>query len=103
MTVRRLSVTLLLAVALLLPRSSAALTEYRSDDDALSLHLSGYIKTLALGFNTSLPGAEDAAEDFTRARLMLEGSWGASGPLLTFLLPSHPWRSTGSIRREWMR
>jgi len=76
MTGQRVSV-ILLAVALLFPRSAAALTEYRSDDSAFSLRLSGYLKTLVLGLDPSLPGTEDAAEDFTRARLMLEGTFGA--------------------------
>ncbi|HKA53297.1 MAG TPA: hypothetical protein VKJ47_06505 [Candidatus Binatia bacterium] len=77
MTAQRLAVTLLLSLTLLLPRSAVALVEYHSDDNAFSLRLSGYLKTLALGLTPSLPGTEDGAEDFSRARLMLDGTLGA--------------------------
>ncbi len=77
MTAQRLLVILLLSVALVLPCPAAAFTVYRSAEDDFSVRLGGYIKTLALGLDTSLPGAEDTAEDFTRARLMLDGNVGA--------------------------
>src|SRR5262249_10932039 len=54
----------------------SARTLYQSADNGFSLRAAGYIKTLALGTNTSLPGAEDTAEDLSRARLMLEGDIG---------------------------
>lgn len=76
-TAQRSPVILILSITLILPCSAAALTEYRSAEGDFSVRLGGYIKTLALGLETSLPGAEDAAEDFTRARLMLEGNLGA--------------------------
>jgi len=61
---------------LLLPHPAFARTLYQSADHAFSVRLSGYIKTLALGINTSLPETNDTAEDFSRARLMLEGDLG---------------------------
>jgi hypothetical protein len=63
-------------IGLLLPSSAFARTLYQSADNAFSVRLSGYVKTLALGINGSLPGTDDTAEDFTRARLMLEGDIG---------------------------
>src|SRR5262245_9429141 len=74
---RRCSLFLLVFVVFIVPRSVHALTEYHSADDALSVRVSGYIKTLALGLDPSVPGMEDSAEDFTRARLMFEGRLGA--------------------------
>ncbi len=56
---------------------AAAGTMYRSPDGVFSVRLSGYIKTLALGINTSVPGTDDTAEDFSRTRLMLEGDIGS--------------------------
>jgi hypothetical protein len=70
-------ISLFLLLFVLLPSPVAARTLYQSADNAVSLRLSGYIKTLALGTNASLPGTDDIAEDFTRARLMLEGDIGA--------------------------
>src|SRR5262245_3606373 len=67
----------LFLVGFLLPSSAFARTLYQSADNVFSVRLSGYVKTLALGTNTSLPGTDDTAEDFTRARLMLEGDVGA--------------------------
>src|SRR6058998_3734254 len=61
---------------ILLPSPAFARTLYQSTNNAFSLRLSGYVKTLALGINTSLPGTDDTAEDFSRARLMLEGDIG---------------------------
>jgi hypothetical protein len=58
------------------PCPVAARTLYQSADNIFSLRVAGYIKTLALGINTSLPGADDTAEDLSRARLMLEGDIG---------------------------
>lgn len=71
--------TLLLAFLLSIPflsSSAAARAIYQSVDGARAVRLTGYIKTLALGVNTSLAGTDDTAEDFTRARLMLEGDIG---------------------------
>src|SRR5215510_6569040 len=62
---------------LLLPSPAFARTLYQSADQVFSVRLSGYTKTLALGINTSLPGTNDTAEDFTRARLMVEGDIGS--------------------------
>jgi hypothetical protein len=61
---------------ILLPSPTLARTLYQSPDNTFSVRLTGYIKTLALGVNTSLPETDDTAEDFTRARLMLEGDIG---------------------------
>jgi hypothetical protein len=67
-------IPLLLFLFVIFPSSPAvARTLYQSADSIFSVRLTGYIKTLALGANTSLPEADDTAEDFTRARLMLEG------------------------------
>lgn len=77
MTQRVRITLLLLSVALSPPRSATARTVYQSADGAFSLRLAGYVKTLALGLDSSLPGSSDTAEDFTRARLMLEGDIGA--------------------------
>src|SRR5215468_3542895 len=66
-------ISLVLLLALCLPSHAVARMLYQSADNVFSVRLSGYIKTLALGTNTSLPGTDDTAEDFTRARLMLEG------------------------------
>lgn len=60
---------------LLLPRSTWGAFAYSSA--SMSLRLSGYIKTLALGLRQDLPGTQDTALDLTRARLMVEGKWGA--------------------------
>jgi len=76
MQAQRVPVILLLLMVLF-PCSAAAFTAYQSGEGAFSVRLSGYIKTLALGLEPSLPGEEDTAEDFTRARLMLEGNSGA--------------------------
>jgi hypothetical protein len=65
-----------LLLIVLLPSPVAARTVYRSADGTYSVRLAGYVKTLALGLNQYLPGTEDTAEDFTRARLMLEGTLG---------------------------
>jgi hypothetical protein len=65
-----------LLLTVLLSSPAAARTVYRSADGTYSVRLAGYVKTLALGLNQSLPGTEDTAEDFTRARLMLEGTLG---------------------------
>jgi len=62
---------------ILLPSFAFARTLYQSANNAFAVRFSGYLKTLALGVHTSLPGGDDAAEDFTRARLMLEGDIGA--------------------------
>lgn len=56
------------------PPESSALWQYRSA--ALSVRLTGYIKTLAVGQQPSLPELPDTATDFTRARVMLEGDVG---------------------------
>lgn len=69
-------ILLLLSVALGLPRFASARTLYQSADGALSVRLTGYLKTLALGLDTSLAETHDTAEDFTRTRLMLEGDIG---------------------------
>jgi hypothetical protein len=71
----------LLAFLLSIPflsSSASARTVYQSTDGTHTVRLSGYVKTLALGLNTSLPGSNGTAEDFTRARLMLEGDLGSS-------------------------
>jgi hypothetical protein len=72
-----MTLVLLFLFVILLPCTVSARTLYQSADNAFSVRLSGYIKTLALGTNTSLPGTDDTAEDFTRARLMLEGDIGS--------------------------
>lgn len=78
MAARRLGLSLTLGLAaLLLPGAVVARTLYQSADRAWSLQMTGYVKTLALGLNHSLPGSTDTAQDFTRARLMLEGDLGA--------------------------
>ena len=84
-------VVLLVAAFLMFPRAAPALTEYESKDGSFSVRVSGYVKTLALGLvNTVRSGTKPApdggvplpeytnqAEDFTRARLMLDGDIGA--------------------------
>ena len=62
-----------LVLHLSIPLSASARSLYRSPDGILSVRLSGYLKTLALGQDPSLPDSPDTATDFTRARLMLEG------------------------------
>lgn len=67
-----------LFLILISPPPAPARSLYRSPDGTLSVRLSGYLKTLALGQDPSLPDSPDTATDFTRARLMLEGdvsSW----------------------------
>lgn len=68
---------LVLLPALCFPSLAFARTLYQSADNAFSVRLSGYIKTLALGINTSLPETNDTAENFSRVRLMLEGDIGS--------------------------
>ena len=80
MTERLWIIIFFLLAALFLPRFASALTKgplYQSASGVFSVRLSGYVKTLALGQDTSLPGASDTVQDFTRARLMLEGDIGA--------------------------
>jgi len=76
--IRHLRIMLLLLGMLCLSPAAAARTVYRSTDGALSVRLTGYVKTLALGLDTSLPATSDTAEDFARARLMLEGDVGTA-------------------------
>lgn len=76
MQAQRVPMILLLLTILLLPCSAAAFLDYRSNDGTFFVRLNGYVKTLAMGLEPSLPGEEDTAEDFTRARLMLEGNSG---------------------------
>ena len=67
-----------LVMHLSVPLNASARSLYRSPDGTLSVRLSGYLKTLALGQDPSLPNSPDTATDFTRARVMLEGdvsSW----------------------------
>jgi hypothetical protein len=68
---------LFLSVVLYFPHVALAAFEYRSADGVYSVRLASYVKTLALGLDQHLPGTEDTAEDFTRARLMLEGTLGS--------------------------
>ncbi len=68
---------------LLLPSPVLALTLYRSANGTTAVRLTGYVKTLALGLDHSLSGLQDSAQDFTRARLMLEGEM---GPRLSWTL-----------------
>ncbi len=76
MTVRlRLGLLLGVLVHLSTPPDASALWQHHSADR--SVRLSGYIKTLALGQQPSLPGLSDTATDFTRARVMLEGEVGS--------------------------
>ncbi|MBI3795406.1 MAG: hypothetical protein HY268_00340, partial [Deltaproteobacteria bacterium] len=63
-------------MVILLPGPAFARTLYQSVDNVFAVRFASYIKTLALGTNTSLPGADDTAEDLSRARLMLEGDIG---------------------------
>ena len=76
--IRHLRIMLFLLGVLGLSPAAAARTVYRSADGALSVRLTGYVKTLALGLDTSLPETSDTAEDFARARLMLEGEVGTA-------------------------
>lgn len=73
----RPSVLLCVSAVLLLPRVACAAFAYRSAGGSYAVRLSGYVKTLALGLNQYVPGTRDTAEDFTRARLMLEGELGS--------------------------
>jgi hypothetical protein len=68
---------LFIGVVLFPSRLVSAAVEYHSTGGTYSVRLSGYVKTLALGLNHSLPGTADTAEDFTRARLMFDGAVGA--------------------------
>ena len=70
-------ILLVLLLVLCLPFPAFAGVLYQFANNAFTIRFSGYIKTLALGLNTSLPGTEDTAEDFTRARLMLDGDVGS--------------------------
>lgn len=74
----RLTLCLLLCLSLGASSPASARSLYRSPAGNLSVRLTGYLKTLALGQDPSLPDSPDTAADFTRARLMLEGdvsSW----------------------------
>src|ERR671918_2790678 len=75
--VARFHVPILIFILILAwPPLAIALTAYRSADGVLSARLTGYVKTLAVGLDASLPGVSDTAEDFTRGRLMFEGNVG---------------------------
>ena len=78
MTARvRFSLLVCLVLHLSVLPDASALWQDRSADGKLSARLTGYIKTLALGQEPSLPGLSDTATDFTRARVMLEGDVGS--------------------------
>ena len=66
-----------LVLHLSIPPRACALWQGRSADGRLSARLTGYVKTLALGQEPSLPGVSDTATDLTRARVMLEGDVGS--------------------------
>lgn len=101
MTSKRFRITVLLLAMLLPARFAFAFTVYQSRDGGISIRLAGYVKTLALGLADvivpgreeipaeapemppgdpgallPLPETENTAEDFMRARLMLEGDVG---------------------------
>ena len=72
----RFTLSLFLALPVLVSAPASARSLYRSADGNIALRLSGYVKTLALGLDSSLANTSDTATDFSRARLMLEGDVG---------------------------
>jgi len=89
MVSKYIAVGLLLLTVLVPPRSAAAFSLYKSSDGKWSVRAAGYVKTLALGLvdrivpgtpetpgEIPLPETENTAQDFTRARLMLDGDIG---------------------------
>ena len=78
--ITRVTFSLLVCLVLRLgvPPIIHARSLYLSSDGTLSVRLTGYLKTLALGQDPSLPDAPETATDFSRGRVMLEGdvsSW----------------------------